>query len=62
MTVVELLVAEVLFDNSESDGLVTFKDDGTVTVILWLIEIDGSVVNVLLGPGVCVVFDGMNIV
>ena len=62
MTVVELLVAEVLFDNSVSDWLVTFNDDGMVTIVFWLIEIDESVANVLLGLGVCVVFDGMNIV
>ena len=59
---VELLAAEVLFESIEGDWLVTFNDDGMVTIVFCLIEIDESVANVLLGLGVCVVFDGMDIV
>ena len=56
------IVAWVLSDGIEGDGIVKFNDDRMVTVIFWLIEIDELFAKVVLKPGVCVVFDRTNIV
>ena len=56
------LLGCVLLENIEDNWLVTFNDDGMVTIVFWSIETDEPIASVLLGPGEGVVFDGMNIV